>query len=136
MTFPERFNFGLWNKLPAPGLFKAFENGSTRLLIDRIDLRIVGRHRQHHDRDRILLRFGQFARLRDRLHNEIAQSGIHLGLQPDRQWRRLFKNGGAHLFGASPTYQAILEKAGIVPKDRFALQNLETIVLAGSALMS
>jgi acetoacetyl-CoA synthetase len=39
---------------------------------------------------------------------------------------------GANLFGASPTYQAILEKAGIVPKNSYALEKLETIVLAGS----
>ncbi len=50
---------------------------------------------------------------------------------PDLLWK-MADETGAHLFGASPTYQAILEKAGIVPKDRFALTNLETLVLAGS----
>ena len=39
---------------------------------------------------------------------------------------------GANLFGASPTYQSILEKAGIVPKNSYKLDKLETIVLAGS----
>jgi len=50
---------------------------------------------------------------------------------PDLLWK-LADDTGAHLFGASPGYQSILEKAGIVPKERFALENLETIVLAGS----
>jgi len=50
---------------------------------------------------------------------------------PDLLWK-MADDTGAHLFGASPTYQAILEKAGIVPKERFALKNLETLVLAGS----
>lgn len=50
---------------------------------------------------------------------------------PDLLWK-MADETGAHLFGASPTYQAILEKAGIVPKDRFALKDLETLVLAGS----
>ncbi len=50
---------------------------------------------------------------------------------PDLLWK-MADDTGAHLFGASPTYQSILEKAGIVPKDRFKLEQLETIVLAGS----
>jgi len=39
---------------------------------------------------------------------------------------------GASFFGASPTYQGILEKAGIVPKDRFDLSRLKSVMLAGS----
>jgi acetoacetyl-CoA synthetase len=50
---------------------------------------------------------------------------------PDLLWK-MADDTGAHLFGASPTYQAILEKAGIRPKERFRLAALETIVLAGS----
>ena len=50
---------------------------------------------------------------------------------PDLLWK-MADDTGANLFGASPTYQSILEKAGIVPKDRFKLEKLETIVLAGS----
>jgi acetoacetyl-CoA synthetase len=50
---------------------------------------------------------------------------------PDLLWK-LADDTGAHLFGASPSYQALLEKAGIVPRERFALEQLETIVLAGS----
>ncbi|HKU89340.1 MAG TPA: acetoacetate--CoA ligase [Steroidobacteraceae bacterium] len=50
---------------------------------------------------------------------------------PDLLWK-MADDTGANLFGASPTYQAILEKAGIVPKHNFRLEKLETIVLAGS----
>jgi len=50
---------------------------------------------------------------------------------PDLLWK-LADDTGAQLFGASPSYQSILEKAGIVPRERFALERLETIVLAGS----
>jgi len=50
---------------------------------------------------------------------------------PDLLWK-MADDTGANLFGASPTYQAILEKAGIVPRERFKLDKLETIVLAGS----
>jgi acetoacetyl-CoA synthetase len=50
---------------------------------------------------------------------------------PDLLWK-MADDTGAHLFGASPSYQSILEKAGIVPGQRFGLDALETIVLAGS----
>jgi acetoacetyl-CoA synthetase len=50
---------------------------------------------------------------------------------PDLLWK-MADDIGANLFGASPTYQAILEKAGIVPKKDYRLEKLETIVLAGS----
>jgi acetoacetyl-CoA synthetase len=39
---------------------------------------------------------------------------------------------GTAFFGASPTYVSILEKAGIVPKDRFDLSRLKSVMLAGS----
>jgi len=50
---------------------------------------------------------------------------------PDLLWK-MADDTGANLFGASPTYQSILEKAGIVPKNSYKLDKLETIVLAGS----
>src|SRR6185369_10700439 len=50
---------------------------------------------------------------------------------PDLLWK-MADDTGANLFGASPTYQSILEKAGIVPKSSYKLDKLETIVLAGS----
>jgi acetoacetyl-CoA synthetase len=51
--------------------------------------------------------------------------------EPDILWQMVEQSGTA-FFGASPTYQAILAKAGIVPRDRFALSRLESIMLAGS----
>jgi acetoacetyl-CoA synthetase len=50
---------------------------------------------------------------------------------PDILWK-MVEDTGTAMFGASPTYQAILEKSGIVPRDRFALAKLESIMLAGS----
>ena len=51
--------------------------------------------------------------------------------QPDLLWK-MVEDSGTSLFGASPTYQAIMEKSGIVPKDRFDFSKLKTILLAGS----
>ncbi|HSD75471.1 MAG TPA: acetoacetate--CoA ligase [Steroidobacteraceae bacterium] len=51
--------------------------------------------------------------------------------QPDVLWK-MVEDSGTSLFGASPTYVSILQKAGIVPKDRFNLSKLKTIMLAGS----
>jgi acetoacetyl-CoA synthetase len=51
--------------------------------------------------------------------------------EPDVLWKTVDESGTA-FFGASPTYQSILEKAGIVPRKRFALAKLESIMLAGS----
>lgn len=49
----------------------------------------------------------------------------------DILWK-MVQDSKADTFGASPTYQAILEKNGIVPKARFDLSNLKTVTLAGS----
>ena len=51
--------------------------------------------------------------------------------EPDILWKMVEESGTA-FFGASPTYQAILAKAGIVPRERFDLSKLESIMLAGS----
>jgi acetoacetyl-CoA synthetase len=50
---------------------------------------------------------------------------------PDVLWK-MVADSRASFFGASPTYISILEKAGIVPKDRFDLSCLKSILLAGS----
>jgi acetoacetyl-CoA synthetase len=50
---------------------------------------------------------------------------------PDVLWK-MAADTHASYFGASPTYIAILEKAGIVPKERFDLAALQSVVLAGS----
>ena len=49
----------------------------------------------------------------------------------DLLWK-MVQDSKANLFGASPTYQSILEKNGIVPKDKFDLSSLKSITLAGS----
>ncbi|RYZ65009.1 MAG: hypothetical protein EOP08_07830 [Proteobacteria bacterium] len=49
----------------------------------------------------------------------------------DVLWK-MVQDAKANLFGASPTYQSILEKNGIVPKDKFDLSSLDSITLAGS----
>src|SRR3546814_9807708 len=39
---------------------------------------------------------------------------------------------GTTSFGASPTYVQMMEKAGLVPRERFDLSRLESIVVAGA----
>jgi acetoacetyl-CoA synthetase len=51
--------------------------------------------------------------------------------EPDVLWS-MVERTGASFFGASPTYVGILDKAGIVPKDRFDLSSLMSVMLAGS----
>jgi acetoacetyl-CoA synthetase len=50
---------------------------------------------------------------------------------PDVLWS-IVERTGASFFGASPTYVGILEKAGIIPKDRFDLSHLNSVLLTGS----
>ena len=50
---------------------------------------------------------------------------------PDALWV-LAEQSGARLFGASPAYQQMLEKSGVVPREKFDLSKLEALVLAGS----
>ncbi|MEO8313546.1 MAG: acetoacetate--CoA ligase [Pseudomonadota bacterium] len=49
----------------------------------------------------------------------------------DVLWK-MVQDSKAEMFGASPTYQSILEKNGIVPKAKFDLSSLQSITLAGS----
>jgi acetoacetyl-CoA synthetase len=49
----------------------------------------------------------------------------------DLLWK-MVQDSMAQLFGASPTYQAILEKNGVVPRTRFDLSSLQSVTLAGS----
>ena len=51
--------------------------------------------------------------------------------EPDVLWR-LVEQTRINYFGGSPTYVGVLEKAGIVPRERFDLSSLKSIVLAGS----
>ena len=50
---------------------------------------------------------------------------------PDVLWR-MVEETRVSFFGASPTYQQILAKQGIVPRERFDLSHLQTVTLAGS----
>jgi acetoacetyl-CoA synthetase len=49
----------------------------------------------------------------------------------DALWA-MVEQSGASFFGASPTYVRMLEKAGVVPKQRFDLSRLKSVMLAGS----
>lgn len=49
----------------------------------------------------------------------------------DVLWK-MVQDSRANLFGASPTYQAILQKAGLVPREKFDLSSLDSVTLAGS----
>jgi acetoacetyl-CoA synthetase len=51
--------------------------------------------------------------------------------EADVLWK-MVEQTGTSFFGASPTYQQILAKSGIVPKDRFDLSRLKSVMLAGS----
>jgi acetoacetyl-CoA synthetase len=44
----------------------------------------------------------------------------------------MVEQSGASFFGASPSYVGLLQKAGVVPKERFNLRALESVMLAGS----
>ncbi|MFQ5661024.1 MAG: acetoacetate--CoA ligase, partial [Gammaproteobacteria bacterium] len=49
----------------------------------------------------------------------------------DQLWK-ITAESGAKLFGASPTFVQIQEQAGVVPKQKFDLSALDSIMLAGS----
>ena len=44
----------------------------------------------------------------------------------------MVQDSRANLFGASPTYQSILAKAGLVPASKFDLSSLDSVTVAGS----
>ncbi len=50
---------------------------------------------------------------------------------PALLWQ-LVVDAGATTFGASPTYVQMMQKAGIVPRERFDLSKLDTVLLTGS----
>ena len=51
--------------------------------------------------------------------------------EPDILWKMVEQSGTA-LFGASPTYQSILEKAGFQPGRKYDMSKLNSVMLAGS----
>jgi acetoacetyl-CoA synthetase len=50
---------------------------------------------------------------------------------PDALWR-MAEETGISFFGASPTYQQLMARERIVPRERFDLARLESVTLAGS----
>ncbi|MGB8798231.1 MAG: acetoacetate--CoA ligase [Candidatus Aquilonibacter sp.] len=50
---------------------------------------------------------------------------------PSMLWQ-LAADAGATTFGASPTFVEMMKKAGIVPRDRFDLSKLDSVLLTGS----
>lgn len=51
--------------------------------------------------------------------------------EADTLWD-LVEQAGIKLFGASPTLQQLQDKAGVIPKNKYGLDKLESIMLAGS----
>jgi len=51
--------------------------------------------------------------------------------EPDALWR-MYQETGATVIGANPGYVALLKKAGVVPKLKYDLPQLRTVMLAGS----
>ena len=51
--------------------------------------------------------------------------------QPDILWQ-IAAESGATVFGASPTYVRLMERAGVRPRERFDLSRLEAVILTGS----
>ena len=51
--------------------------------------------------------------------------------EADALWR-MYQESGATVIGANPGYVALLKKAGVVPKEKYDLPQLRTIMLAGS----
>ena len=51
--------------------------------------------------------------------------------EPDSLWR-MYEETQATVIGANPGYITLLEKAGLVPKDKFKLPHLRCVMLAGS----
>ncbi|MFC5430886.1 acetoacetate--CoA ligase [Paraburkholderia denitrificans] len=50
---------------------------------------------------------------------------------PDRLWQ-LAEEAGVTMFGASPTFVQLMEKAGIKPRASYNLEKLESVLLGGS----
>ncbi|MGH8260380.1 MAG: AMP-binding protein, partial [Steroidobacteraceae bacterium] len=51
--------------------------------------------------------------------------------EPDSLWR-MYQETGATLIGANPGYVSLLDKAGIVPREKYPLERLRCVMLAGS----
>ncbi|WP_440713302.1 acetoacetate--CoA ligase [Gordonia sp. FQ] len=61
----------------------------------------------------------------------VLYDGSPMHPEPDALWR-LAEATGATFFGTSPTYVALMGKAGIVPAERYDLSRISGIMLGGS----
>jgi hypothetical protein len=58
MLFPESLDFDIRDELASPGLLHSFSDCNTGLLVHRRDWSLGLSHRQHGDRERILIPSG------------------------------------------------------------------------------
>jgi acetoacetyl-CoA synthetase len=118
------------------GLPKAIMHGHGGILLEQ--LKLLHFHMDMHARQRMFF----FTTTGWMMWNFLASSlladvvpvlydGNPAYPKPDVLWQ-MVEDSGASFFGASPTYVAILQRAGIVPKESFDLSRLESIMLAGS----
>lgn len=68
---PEGFNFLVWHEFATPGLFKSLSNCGARILIEIEDRCLFG-HREHHERDRVLVFGGKLADFCDSLLKQLC----------------------------------------------------------------
>jgi hypothetical protein len=61
MLFPESLDFDIRDKLASPRLLHSFSDGSTGLFVHGHDRSLGLSHREHGDRERILIPIGKVA---------------------------------------------------------------------------
>ncbi|HUK02200.1 MAG TPA: acetoacetate--CoA ligase [Steroidobacteraceae bacterium] len=61
----------------------------------------------------------------------VLYDGSLMHPEPDSLWR-MYDESGATMIGANPGYVGLLEKAGVVPRQKYKLENLRSVMLAGS----
>jgi len=61
----------------------------------------------------------------------VLYDGSLMHPEPDSLWR-MYEESGAALIGANPGYVSLLQNAGVVPRQKFKLEKLRGVMLAGS----